>query len=208
MKNENTKLKLEIEKLKAKAITISEIEKELKELKKVVNLGDSSDTYKYIEKVQGYDNSIYDSFILISAKQEKTKQGAVVISNEGLVGLVYDSKNSMARVLNLTNQKMFVPGVTDKECHLILRGTGKNELISVEIMDNTISNLEIGDIIYTSGEGGTFSKGIPVAEITEINKDKSEILAKPTVNLDKLSFVWITDPVVTNMKNELPNDLL
>jgi cell shape-determining protein MreC len=71
-------------------------------------------------------------------------------------------------------------------------------LISREIMSNSVSNLHVGEILVTSGVGGVFEKNIPVARITQINADKVEVIAEPIVEMAKLSFVWIPEPIRSN----------
>jgi rod shape-determining protein MreC len=191
IKRENEKLRLEIDELKIKTIITSNIERELEELKKAVNLKYSSDLFKTMEKVLGFDKSVHDSFLLISSTTSETKEGSVVISSEGLVGIIFDLHNDIARVLPITNHKLSIPVVTKNDGHLILSGTDTNKLISKEVKNNTVDEFQIGDILYTSGEGGIFESHIPVGEITEINKKTNEIIAKPLVQLKNIIFIWI-----------------
>jgi rod shape-determining protein MreC len=196
VKNENKKLRLELDELKIKTIVVSGIEKEIEELKKIVNLRYSSNLYRTMEKVLGFDRSMYDSFILISVTQKETNEGAIVISSDGLVGFVFDLNGTVARVLPITNQKMAIPVKTANGEHMIIAGTDKNELISKEIQDNAISNLKVGDMLMTSGEGGVFIANIPVANITKVDRKTGEVHAIPVTQVKKLSFVWIINSVI------------
>ena len=195
VKKENESLKLEIDALKIKTIIATGIEKELEELRKAVNLKYQSNLFNAMEKVLGFEKSIFNSHILISSTQNQTKENSVVITPEGLVGLVIKTSGKTAKVLSITNQKISIPVRTETGEHLIISGTDKNEMISREIKSNTVSELNIGDILYTSGEGGIFKENIPVAKITEINEQKNEITAKPIVEMSKLNFVWIVEGI-------------
>ncbi|MDR0695468.1 MAG: rod shape-determining protein MreC [Holosporales bacterium] len=197
VKDENKKLRLKIDKLKIMAVDISDIKKEIEELKRNVNLMYSSSLYKNIEKVLGFDKSMYDSFVIISATHKETREGAVVISSDGLVGLVFDIKGDIARVLPITNRKMAVPVRTQDGVHLIIAGTDRNELIVKEIQNNAvIGAIKCGDALHTSGEGGVLMKDIPVAKVTRIGKKPDEVFAEPVTAMEKLNFVWIIDPVL------------
>ena len=196
LKKENESLKLELDELRVKTIIAAGAEKELEEMKKIVNLKYHSNSFEFMEKILGFDKSIYNSYLLISATQHNTKGNSIVISSDALVGLIVSSHKGVAKVLPITSQKISIPTKTNTGEHVILSGKDRDEMFSKEIKSNTISNLKIGDILYTSGEGGTYKENIPVAKITKIDESKNAISAKPIVELNKLSFVWIIDPII------------
>lgn len=196
LKEENDFLKLRLSEAQKKIAVFEGKERELTELKKSLKLKYESNSFEFIEKVLGFDKSIYDSYLLISSTQNNTHKDAVVVSANALVGLVFDSFSNIARVIPVTNQKLSVPVKTTSGEHLILTGTDSKEMVSLEIKSNSVLNLKIGDTLYTSGEGGCYKANIPVAKIKSINKIKNEIKADPIANFDNLSFVWIISPIL------------
>lgn len=203
LKKENEALKLELDALKIKTIMAAGIEKELEELRNTVNLKYKTTLFNAMEKVLGFDKSIYSSHILISHTQNSTHEDSVAITPDGVVGVILEIYPKTAKILPITSQKIAIPVRTKSGEHLIISGTDKNEMVSKEIRSNTSANLEVGEILYTSGEGGIYKEDIPVAEITEIDEIKNEIKAKPLIELDKVSFVWVVEPVdyIDNQKN-------
>ena len=196
LKKENVELRRQIDDLKVKITTSRNIEAEYEALKNSVELKYSMSNYKFIEKILGFDKSSYNSFLIISATHDSSKEGVVVISSDGLVGLIFDSSNGIARVLTISDQKLCVPVKSDSGEHLILSGDGKDRMISREIRqtDSEIKlKLKEGDVLYTSGEGGVFQAGIPVAKVTKIKNDDT-VYAEPIVHFNNLSFVWIVAP--------------
>lgn len=196
LKKENEVLRLQVDELRIKTSIVANAEKELAELKKLVNLKYDSNSFEFMEKVLGFDKSIYNSYLLISSTHAATKADSVVISANALVGLIVDSNDNIAKILPITSQKISVPTKTISGEHIILSGTGQKKMFSKEIKSNTISDLKIGETLYTSGAGGVYKKNIPVAKISKIDKIKNEISAKPIVELNKLSFVWVVDPTI------------
>lgn len=196
LKNENKELRFELDKLKLKTIINSGMEAELSELRQLINLRYQSDSFEFMEKILGFDGSIYDSFLLISNTQPSTKKDSVVVSSNALIGIVFDVYGKFARVLPITNSKIFIPVKNEVGEHLILKGTGKNELSSIEIQSSITKYFKINEILYTSGEGGIYKAGIPVAEITKIDIDKTKIYAKPIANLNILNYAWVMYPLV------------
>lgn len=195
LKNENKELRIELEKLQLKTITTSNMKEELLELRKFVNLKYQSDSFEFMEKVLGFDNSIFNSFLLISRTQPSTQKDSVVISSDGLVGIISSVYKKTAKVLPLTASKMFIPVKNDSGEHLILKGTGDNKLISVEIQSSVTKYIKINDTLYTSGEGGIYKAGIPVAKIIDIDQNQTKIYAKPIADLNKLNYIWTIFPI-------------
>lgn len=195
IKRENKRLKLELDDLKIKTLTAEEIIKELKELKKAVNLKYSIDNFCAIERVLGFDKSIYNSFLIISSTHEETKKGSAVISSDGLVGIVFDTIDEVARVVTISDERASIPVMTGSGDHLIISGNGNNKIITKAIREeDSINKIKVGDKLVTSGEGGTFRSNIPVAEVINVNKEKNEIIAKPICEISNISFVWALKP--------------
>jgi rod shape-determining protein MreC len=197
LKRENDKLRLKLDELKVRAIIADGIERELVELKKFMNLKHNSSMFNLMEKVLGTDKSVFDSYIITSASHRESRDGAVVISSDGLVGMIHDIVGSVARVRPLTSQKMFVPVKAKNGTHMILAGTGKNELVSVELREAAIPNLKAGDELHTSGEGGIFMEHILVAKVASVDLATGRVIATPVANIDELSYVWIINPITS-----------
>lgn len=192
IKNENAMLKQENNILKLKLATIKNIEKELDNLSREVNLKYAYYSEKYIEKVLGFDKGAYDSFLLISSTHQNAKKGMPIIVNEGLVGIIWDSCDNLSRAITIADPKICIPVKSHTGEHMILSGNGKNKMISQLVKQSGKKiNISIGDILYTSGEGGIFPIDVPVAKVIEIQNSINKIIAIPLVDIDNISFVWI-----------------
>lgn len=199
IKKENKRLQMELDTLKIKTITAKGTEYELNELKKSINMKYSLSSFRSVEKVLGFDKAIYNSFLIISATQKETKPGSIVISSDGLIGIIFDITDKIARVMTIHDHKINIPVKSDSGEHLILSGSGRSGLFSKEIKTSSKSvniNLQLNDFLYTSGEGGVFHANIPVAKVSKIDNEKNEIFAEPVANLQSLSFVWIINPIL------------
>jgi cell shape-determining protein MreC len=71
-------------------------------------------------------------------------------------------------------------------------------MTSVEIRDSAIAKVNVGDELYTSGEGGVFSSSIPVAKVSSIDARSGKLLAVPVSSMDNLGYAWTLLPVVTS----------
>lgn len=204
---QNRTLKLEIEKLrkendilKISLTTIKNFEHEFNEIKKTTGLKYTISAYKVIEKVLGFDDGIYESFMLISASHKNIVPGTVIISSDGVVGIVHDINEGVARVRHISDPKLNIPVQSSSGEHFIISGNGEDSMISNEIKENNPKlNVTKGDLLVTSGEGGVFHHGIPIAIVEEVIEN-SVVKAIPVTKLSDVSFVWAIDPVLPHKR--------
>lgn len=192
----NEKLQKENELLKIK---IYELEKENKNYTKLQNIVDKFTTNSQIERVLGFDQGIFASNILISySRSNKT----VVRDTKGLVGLVISINDNVAYVKTILATNLYVPAKNSKGTLMILHGTNSNLLESIEIknvnnmstnstsVNNTSSaSVSVGDVLYTSGEGGLFEQNIPIGIVKTVDLEQLYITATPIVDFKNLEFV-------------------
>ncbi len=192
IKQENETLRQEIEVLKIENIKANECIQELDEIKINLNIKHNSERFNVREKVLGFEDSVYNSYLIISKTHDDVAEDSIVITSDGIVGVVRSVYEKSARVLPVTNSLMAIPVKTNSGLHLIIRGTDKNEMVAVEIQQHdAISRLTVGEILYTSGEGGFYEKDIPIAKITKVNSKEAKIHAIPVVQISDINYVYL-----------------
>jgi rod shape-determining protein MreC len=120
-----------------------------------------------------------------------------VISPDGVVGTVLRVTGDAVDV-QLAADAAFTIDVEDERTHArgFVRGTGdpSRYVCKVENVDSR-DEVEIGDLLVTSGKGKRFPKGLPVARVKKVVKREpgrdQEIEAEPTVNFSRLDAVLI-----------------
>lgn len=112
---------------------------------------------------------------LVIAIQQPVSTDDVVASGEGLVGLVDRAQKDHATVRTVLDASIAVP-VTIKGSDLAALVRGQGDRLSIDFIrwDKAPA---IGSILRTSGAGGVFPPGIPVARITHISQVKGDIFA-------------------------------
>ena len=175
----NIQLLLENKNLKAR---ILELENKNKELIKQCKYERLSKRMTF--QVLGFEQNIFKSSLLTEATDE-LKPGYVATTIDGLVGLVTDVSSGIAQILTITDRRFSVPVKTKSNVHIIMTGNDCNMLTASVIQQSNrfTANIKIGDVLYTSGEGGIFPCGIPIAKVT---KNRPIIVAQPIVNIDRL----------------------
>ena len=100
----------------------------------------------------------------------------VVVSNSGLVGLVDKSQGDTAVVRTILDASLAVPvTLPNSPLAALIRGQGDHLLVEFIPLEQAPA---IGSILQTSGAGGVFPPGIPVARIIHIEALKGRIFAR------------------------------
>ena len=108
------------------------------------------------------------------------RPGQPVRAPEGLIGRVLETGRYAARILLITDGANTVP------VHLVRsgvpalatgRGDGTVELKTLEVGQNPFRR---GDIVVTSGVGGIYPPGVPVARVVAVSRDST--IARPVAD--------------------------
>jgi rod shape-determining protein MreC len=122
-----------------------------------------------------------------------------VIAAEGLAGRVVDVGNGAARVMLLTDANSRVPvKVIRTGWTGLAMGTGGTLLDFSYDVASGADRIRVGDRLVTSGDGGLFPPGVPVAVIIDIgqNPPKARPLANPTgLGAVTVEAPWLPAPV-------------
>jgi len=99
------------------------------------------------------------------------KKGQAVIDAQGLMGQILRTDPMQSEVVLITDINHATPiEVNRNGLRSIAYGTGEIQSLNLPYFPQNADLIE-GDILVTSGLGGRFPAGIPVAEITQINYD-------------------------------------
>ena len=125
--------------------------------------------------------------------------GRAVLDSRGLVGQVVEAGPGSSRVLMITDLSHSTPvQVLRNDYRAILRGTGEIDRLLLQHVPDT-ADIRQGDLLITSGLGGRFPSGYPVAVVRRVVHDPAEpfalVVAEPTAELARSRhLVVVTDP--------------
>ncbi len=104
----------------------------------------------------------------------------VVVSDEGLVGLVDVADKSHATVRTILDASVTVP-VTMLESDLagLVRGAGEHLIVDFVPLERAP---QVGDTLVTSGAGGVFPAGLPVAHVDKVKAIDGGVFAEVTAS--------------------------
>ena len=127
-------------------------------------------------------------------------KGQAVMDGYGLLGQTTRVAPWSAEVLLVTDVEHAVPVEVERTgVHIIAVGTGYADSLALPYLPAN-ADVKPGDLLLTSGLGGVFPQGYPVARIAEVSHDKvqplAQIRATPLARLSLLhevTLVWFQD---------------
>ncbi len=187
--SQNKKLKNHTLKIKMLENELTLLEHENNLLKDALNIkNDLYYNYQTVKVVAGIRSSFLRTLVILAGKKQKVSEGFTVISNNDLLGHVYESGNFTSRVLLITDINSRVPViVANKNFRLILSGNNSNYLSILNLGD--IDKINSGDIVLTSGDGGVYPQGIAVGVV--INDETKKFVVRPNIISRSLDYVRV-----------------
>ena len=171
IKDENNRLKNELEIFKNKEFKVEYLTNQNKILKQFLNSEQEAylvDKEIIISKVLLDKDSPYlQSIIINKGSKAGVLKGMPVLDNEYLVGRVVETNYMSSRVLLLTDLNSRIPVTLDEDgTQAILKGTGGNQPV-LEYLPEEYTIKE-GVNVYSSGKDQVFSPGTPIGKTNEL----------------------------------------
>jgi rod shape-determining protein MreC len=199
VKADNERLAYENARLKEQVHRLEQKETENRELRRLLQLRESLPGDLVSAQVVGKDFTEFFRVtrVVLDRGSRNIRPHMPVVSPDGVVGAVLRVAGDAIDV-QLSVDAAFGIDVEDERTHArgFVRGTGdpSRYACKVENVDSR-DEVEIGDLLVTSGKGKWFPKGLPVARVTKVVKREpgrdQEIEATPTVNFSRLDAVLI-----------------
>lgn len=115
--------------------------------------------------------------------------GQPVMDASGLIGQVISVSAYNSRVLMVPDASHAVPVQVNRNgLRFIVQGTGRYDELDVLHVPDT-ADIRVGDLLVTSGLGGRFPEGYPVARVVEVVHDPgepfAEVVAEPIAKTER-----------------------
>jgi rod shape-determining protein MreC len=116
--------------------------------------------------------------ILNKGSADGVYKGQPLIDAEGLMGQVVEVAASSSRVLLITDATHAIPVQVNRNgIRAIAEGVGRLDSLELRHVAST-EDIEVGDLLVSSGLGGRFPVGYPVAVVTEVVRDPGQTFAR------------------------------
>jgi len=127
-------------------------------------------------------------------------KGQAVLDADGIFGQVSRVLAHSAEVILISDAEHAIPVQSNRSgLRSIAVGTGDSDRLSLPFV-TVESDLKTGDLLISTGMGGVFPSGYPVAEVTRVERSPAATFAvvdaRPTARLDRdreVLLVWFED---------------
>lgn len=133
--------------------------------------------------------------VLNKGEQDGVFVGQPLIDADGLMGQIVEVSAGSSRALLITDATHSIPVQVNRNgVRAIAEGTGALGTLEIHHVSAT-TDIEPGDLLVSSGLGGRFPVGYPVAVVSEIERDPGQafarILANPSAAMDRSRHVLL-----------------
>jgi rod shape-determining protein MreC len=199
---ENARLTQELARFEQTKLDLSELEKENERLRKLLNYADSLGDLEHVTaRVIGKSNGVwFDTLTINAGRTSGIEPGMPVICGDGLVGKVTDVGVNWCKVTSIIDSTMTVAATVERtRDNCMVRGvfstSDASGSLELYYLPTDLTDLVPGDVVMTSGIGGTYPKGIKIGAVKEVmlDVDSSGINAiiEPSVDFMHLEEVMV-----------------
>ena len=200
LNQKNANLEKEIEKLKYKLLELDVVEADNENLRDKLEIKERYNHFNLLYAdiiVKNYDN-FDETFVINKGAEDGVKLKQTVITQDGLLGYISLVSNETSVVTTILDPNVSV-GVEIASVNknalvkgdFSLKNEAKLKLTYIPI-DTEVS---VSEIVYTSGIGEVYPKGIPVGTIEKVFNKKNEIdryaIIKPLADINNVKSVGI-----------------
>ncbi|MCF6265522.1 MAG: rod shape-determining protein MreC [Desulfuromusa sp.] len=190
----NLELEQENLELHSQLQQVQEISLQNERLRKLLAFVDDLDRPALPAQVIGEDASNWARTIIIDKGiRAGLRNGSPVVAAQGVVGRIIKIAPDSSRVLLITDASSAIAALIQRtRTRGIARGRGADLSIEYALRD---ADIQIGDLLVTSGMGGVFPKGLPLGQIKSVEKDQfglfQRVKAMPAVDFSHLEEVMV-----------------
>ncbi|MEM8984223.1 MAG: rod shape-determining protein MreC [Pseudomonadota bacterium] len=202
LERENNALKVERLRTRAELQRFNALEAENERLRAMLNASAQvADDYSMAEILAVAANPYRHSITLNKGLQRGVATGQALVDANGVVGQVLDVTDFRATAILITDPDHATPvQVVRNGLRTIAEGTGEIDRLDLVYLPNS-ADIDVGDVLVTSGLGGVFPIGYPVARVTSIERRPEQpfaaVRAEPIAGLDRIREVVLIERAVS-----------
>ncbi|NDY95736.1 rod shape-determining protein MreC [Wenzhouxiangella limi] len=163
----------------ARLLLLEELRRENLELRQLLSASKQPQVAFYPAEIRQVDLNPFSHRVLINrGRRDGVESGQAVIDAYGVVGQVDEVFLHSARVVLLTDPDHALPVAVERTgVRTIAYGSGLNTELRLNDLPMNV-DLEASDRLVTSGLGGAFPAGLPVAEVIDVSRKVGEAFAR------------------------------
>lgn len=201
---DNKTLKMNELVYKERAIQLRIVQQENDRLRALLHSPVRVDVKTMLAEILSVDGDPYSQQVVINrGANDDVHEGQAIVDDQGVVGQVLHAGTITSRVLLITDVSHAVPVRIERNgTRLVANGTGNINRMSINHVSNS-TDIKPGDLLVTSGLGGKYPEGYPVARVTIVKKDESRpfayVQSEPIAQINRLRYLLLLWPQDKNI---------
>lgn len=182
LREENRRLSLEVDDLRARVVRLQEAEIENRSLREELGFKQAYPAYDLLPaEVVGRDPSNYLQYLQVDkGTADGVRVGAVAVAPQGLLGRVVAAGNNFCRILLVNDSSSSVNVLLQSSrASGVASGQFGGTLLMKYIPQGEV--VRLGDMVLTSGLGGNFPKGLVVGQVSQVRQKDIELFQEAVV---------------------------
>ena len=210
LREENRRLKQELEQRRYELARLHGIEEELARLARLNSYTRTAGQVSFVADVVFSDPSSWLRTLVIHTGNERAEKNQPVATDQGLVGRVLEASGGYAKVLLLVDRSASASAMIQRTRRQgLARGAGKSGLVLDNIPSR--SDVKVGDRVVTAGLDGIFPRGLPIGVVLRVEATQGlfhHIEVEPAVDLGLLDQVYVLplQPLPDSVRDDLLNE--
>ena len=173
---ENEGLREQIDQLSREKNELLERIKEQERVARLIQTEELPEKKIVIARVTGRDATQWSNVVFINkGKNDGVQENLAVVTNAGVIGHIIQSAGGTSKVLLITDSRSAVDSLFQGSRFTgVIVGTGENVAEMKYVPMN--AEVAVGDIVLSSGLGGTFPKGLKIGIVSQAVKKKARVV--------------------------------
>lgn len=201
LRQRNSEMEVEVSRMQTEIIVLKQQISETRVLSALVDFARVQPENRYLAaSVIGRDPSPFLDYVIINrGSDDGLRRGMPVVTQQGLVGRIAAVTADAARVQLITDPASNINvKLEPSRAQAVIRGEVSGE-ISLAMIPQS-AQVEIGDLILTSGLGGNYPTNILIGQVTGVRRRETDLFqsasVQPVVDFNQLEIVLI----ITNFR--------
>ncbi len=213
LQDSNERLERELQIVNARMQRMSAINDENQRLRDLLNARRNGSLQVQMVSILDVDLNPYRQRIVLNAgSRQGVKVGQAIMDAGGILGQIIEVTDTKATALLVTDADHAIPvQVARSGFRGIAFGTGEPDSLLISDIPQS-ADIRKGDLLVTSGMGGRFPAGFPVATIQSLNPNDTGLFmvgkAKPAARLDRGLEVLLVNEIIPSPPAAKPKPVI
>lgn len=201
LQQENETMQREMLELRSRLQRYDFLNEENARLRSLLAAESHSESTRMVAEVIAVDSDPFSQQVVINkGLMHGAFIGQPVLDDRGVLGQIASIGATTARVILISDSSHAIPARTERSgIRVVAQGIGETDRMELVHVPHS-TELEEGELLFSSALGGVFPEGYPVAVIKRIRRDESlpfaQVEVTPVAQLDRVHMVlllWSSD---------------